>query len=125
MMAYSELVPLVRLRIADKDPDPEKRLLTDEDIQELLDAQSGNAWRAAGDALLLIATSEVLVSKAIRTQDLQTNGDRVAQRLESLADKYYTKADEEELAQGGSLHLVPFGGSRRAEGQEYRAGGVY
>lgn len=121
-MAHSELVPLVRLNISDMGDDP---ALSDEDIELLLKTFDGSANRASARALRIIAASEVMVSKVIQTQDLRTDGRAVAEALRGLAQDFDAEAEAEEAAQGGSMRLVPFGGSRRAEGQEYRAGGVY
>ena len=100
------LVRLVRLRIADKSQPP---LLADEDIQDLLDAHDGDTWRASADALRTIAASELLVSKAINTQDLQTSGDRVAREMRLLADSYDAKADEADADAAGGFFVVPNG----------------
>lgn len=121
MPSTPENVALVRLRTADTHEDPQKRLLTDEQLTALLAAHDGNTYRAAAEALRIIATSEVLVSKAIRTQDLQTSGDRVAQQLRLLAQDYDNKADEAELNEAGGLTIVPFDdGSGRLETEEHR-----
>lgn len=112
------LVRLVRLRIADMGDAP---LLDDDSLQILLDAHGGNAWRASADALRTIAASEVLVSKAIRTQDLQTNGDRVAESLRKLAADYDHRAEEEEGRSTGGFFVVPAGPvSDRLETEEHR-----
>ena len=121
-MAHSELVPLVRLNISDMGDDP---ALSNEDLKLLLKTFDGSANRASARALRIIAASEVLVSKVIQTQDLRTDGRAVAEALRGLAQDFDAEAEAEEAAQGGSMRLVPFGGSRRAEGQEYRARGVY
>lgn len=122
MPAKSETaVALVRLRIADVHDDPAKRLLTDEQILMFLGEHDGDTYRASADCLRTIATSEVLVSKKIRTQDLITDGAAVANALRALADDYDEKADEAELAAEGSFHLVPFGGAGgRLEAEERR-----
>lgn len=75
-------VQKVRLLIADTDP-ADCVLRTDQ--IELLLEMDGNVRLAAATALEIIARSEVLVSKVIRTQDLQTNGAAVAAELRASA----------------------------------------
>ena len=78
-----EAVATVRLLIADEDPD--NQVLTDEKIQLLLNAEGGNSKLAAAQAYDIIASSEVLVSKVIKTQDLSTDGAKVAEQLRKHA----------------------------------------
>lgn len=89
---------LVRLLIADTDPT--RQILTDTDIvgyltlagaaptghldaagAPIVDATTAQVRYAAADALDAIATSEALVLKVIRTQDLQTDGAKLADTL--------------------------------------------
>ena len=63
------------------------KILSDEQVQGYLDLNDGNVRRAAADALDAVATSEVLVSKVIRTQDLDTDGAKVADALRKHADR--------------------------------------
>ena len=69
------------------------KYLTDDQVQVYLDINDDNIRRAAADALDAIATSEVLVSKVIRTQDLQTDGAKVADALRKHADRLRDQAD--------------------------------
>lgn len=82
----------VRLLIADVSDDATRRILADEDITDFLELNAGNVRLAAADALDSIATSEVLVAKVIRTQDLATDGAKVAQTLQSRAASLRTQA---------------------------------
>lgn len=84
----------VRLLIADRDPD--NQILPDEDIQGFLTLNKGRTRRAAADALDAIASSEALVSKVIRTQDLQTDGAKVADSLRQHADRLRNQEDEDD-----------------------------
>lgn len=73
----------VRLLIADLPKDGEAgcgtgTLLTDVQVEDLLDLSGGNVKRAAARALRTIATSEVLLSKKITQQDLSVDGPAVA-----------------------------------------------
>jgi len=84
----------VRLLIADVDTDPAKQLLTDDQVDGFLELEAANVKRAAADALDAIASSEALVSKKIRTQDLATDGPAVADSLRKHADRLRVQADE-------------------------------
>ncbi|MFZ1361344.1 MAG: hypothetical protein WAS05_00205 [Candidatus Nanopelagicales bacterium] len=72
----------VRLLIPDLDPDD--LVFTNEQITEFLDME-GTVKRAAAQALDTIASNEAMVSKQIRTNNLQTNGPAVAAELRSRA----------------------------------------
>lgn len=63
-------------------------LLTDQQYQSLIDANAGSLRLAAADALEIMATSEVLVSKKIRTKDLATDGPAVSAELRALAERH-------------------------------------
>ena len=70
--------------------------LTDAQVQVYLSINDGHVRRAAADALDAIATSETLVGKVIRTQDLQTDGAKVADSLRKHADRLRQLADAED-----------------------------
>lgn len=80
---------LLRLRIADTDP--ANQLLNNNELDAIYAAAKG-PWSAAADALELVAISEVLVSKKIRTQDLSTDGPAVSAELRALAKSYRARA---------------------------------
>jgi hypothetical protein len=82
---YTTSVGQVRLLISDVASSPADWLLTDEQVNGYLSMNGGAVKLAAADALDAIASSETLVSKAIRTQDLATNGPAVAQALRAHA----------------------------------------
>lgn len=52
--------------------------------------------RAAADAVDAIATSEALISKVVKTEDLQTDGAKVANALVQRAIQLRRQADKEE-----------------------------
>ena len=116
----AKAVALIRLNIADEATNPEERLLSDDQLEILLDHYGGSTNRASARALRIIAASEVLVSKAIRTQDLSTDGAKVAERLQSLAEDFDREAEAEETDGEGIFWLVPNGPRRRVEGEERR-----
>ena len=79
--------------------------------------------RTVAAALRTIAASEVLVSKKIRTQDLQTDGPAVAAELRALAREWDAKADALEGVGEGFIGYIPGPGAvtGRHEGEEARA----
>ncbi len=89
----------VRLLIADTDEANE--VLDDFQINGFLSLNDGNVRRAAADALDAIADSETLVSKVIRTQDLNTDGSKVADSLRKHADRLRQQADSDDDTEGG------------------------
>lgn len=88
---YSTETEQVRALIADVDTD--QQIVDDVQIETYLDLNDGNPRRAAADALDAIAVSELLVSKVIRTQDLQTDGAKVAAELRARAKDLRAQAD--------------------------------
>ena len=60
-------------------------------------ALDGNVKRAAAQALMAIATNEVLVQKRIKLLDLSTDGPAEAKALLDLAKQYHEEADAEEI----------------------------
>lgn len=116
---YGSPVGLVRLNITDTDADPDKRLLTDDQIQAWLDSAGGSVNRATYRALLTIAASTVLISKKIRTQDLSTDGPAEAAALRALAQEYKADADAEDGLDSFSGYVSPVP-DRGREGEEFR-----
>lgn len=124
----------VRHLIADLDPN--NQIFIDEQLQtylELNDWDTGNKpgiYRAAADALDAIATTEVLLSKKIRTQDVSTDGPAVAADLSKRAAAFRARADKEEAkaeaeaeASDSFFDVVPFACDNPAEGAEQRGWG--
>lgn len=117
-MDYTTPIGRVRLLIADVSEDTSKQLLTDSMVTGYLanegapttDPSSWHIRRAAAAALDAIATSEALVSKVIRTQDLSTDGAKLAAELRAQAAAMRARADaDEEAADDGSyMGVVEF-----------------
>lgn len=99
--------------------DPDGDMFTAEQVTDFLDLAAGNVKRAAARALLVIAASEVLISKKIRTQDLSTDGPAVAEALRKLAKDLLDEADAEDEELGTDFYYIG-GPGRRAEGEEWR-----
>lgn len=97
---YYALVDDVRLLTADLDP--ASPVLTDDQYVKLLRLYSGDTRRAGARALRIMAASEVLISKVIKTQDLSTDGRAVSAELRALADQLDAEAVEADAVAGGS-----------------------
>lgn len=109
----------VRVLIADTDP--ARQVLDDHTILDFLGIANGNAKRAAAEALEAIAVSETLVGKVIRTQDLQTDGTKVADALLKRADRLRDQAMREDAeADDFAFDVVYPDYRRRPEGTEHR-----
>lgn len=112
---YTTDVGRVRLLISDLDP--AKLVLTDDMIAGYLALEDGNLRRAAAEALDAIASSEVLLSKVITTQDRSTNGAAVAESLRRHAAALRRRADEDDENEAAYFMLIPTRTSRH-EGEE-------
>lgn len=85
-------VGMVRLLISDVDD--AVPVFTDVEIAGFLTLEGDNTRLAAAQALDTIASNEVMVSKVIRTQDLQTDGAKVAAELRARAKGLRDQAAE-------------------------------
>lgn len=85
---------MVRLLLADVDPDNE--VLSDDKLAGFLVIERGSVKRAAAQALNAIAISEALVSKVIKTQDLQTDGVKLSAELRARAGELREEAQTDE-----------------------------
>ena len=103
---------LQRVRLLINDVDPARPVFTDVEIRSFLDMADGAVLLAAAQALDTIADNEVLTSKVIRTQDLQTDGARVADALRKRADSLRAQHDD---LDGGFFDVI---GTRPAAGPE-------
>jgi hypothetical protein len=97
-----------RLLINDTDEDP---VFSDEEIDVFLALEGGSVKLAAAQALDTIADDEALTSKAIRSQDLSTNGPSVAAGLRARAKELRTQS-------GSGSSLAPVGAFPDAPGWE-------
>lgn len=81
----------VRLLIADTNP--ASRVFSTRQIAQFLRLNGDNVRRAAAQALDVMASNEALVSKVIKTQDLSTDGAKVAEALRKQAAELRRQAD--------------------------------
>lgn len=128
MADYTTPTGQVRLLIADLSDPP---LLADDVLEGYLgmhgytvgdpdSIERPGIWRAAADALDAIATSEVLTSKVIRTQDLSTDGAKVADALRKQSTALRQKADQADAEADSFFEIIPFCSSGGPEGAEVR-----
>lgn len=100
-------VQMVRLLIADTS-DGDDQLFRSDQIQAFLDLEAGHVKLAAAQALDTIAVSEVLVSKVIRTQDLSTDGAKVAAELRARATGLRKQVADEQEDDSAGFDIVDF-----------------
>ncbi len=101
---YSTAIGQVRLLIPDVEQldnlaDPSASaayLFNDSQIQAFLTLYSNNVKRAAAQAKLVLATSEALINKVIRTADYTTDGAKLGAELRAQAAELKAEADKDE-----------------------------
>lgn len=75
-------------------------VFSDAEIQGFLDLEQGNVKRAAAQAIDTNADNELLASKVLKTQDLQTDGAKLAQALHARAESLRAQALDDEQGDG-------------------------
>jgi hypothetical protein len=71
-------------------------IFDDHQIQAFLSMSNNSIKRAAAEAKMVLASSETLISKVIRTDDLQTDGAKLGAELRAQARELRAQAVEEE-----------------------------
>jgi hypothetical protein len=114
---YSTTIGQVRLLIPDveqlenlQDPTAEPAYIFDDhQIQAFVSLYSNNVKRAAAQAKLVLATSESLINKVIRTADYTTDGAKLGAELRAQAKQLQDEADKDDLADSydESFIIVP------------------
>src|SRR5690625_67867 len=103
----------VRGLIPDMEPvfgeNKDEYLFTDQEIETYLEIAEGNVLRAGAYAIIAVANSEAMISKVIRTQDLQTNGAAVAREMGNAARTLLAEAEAADEAWGDGLVIQDFG----------------
>jgi hypothetical protein len=102
---YATAVGQVRLLIPDTEhlenlsnPEAEDAYIFDDhQIQAFLSLYSDNVKRAAAQAKLVLATSESLINKVIRTADYTTDGAKLGAELRAQAKQLQEEADKDDL----------------------------
>lgn len=103
---YSTVVGQIRLLIPDveqldnlADPTAEPAYVFDDhQIQAFATLYADNVKRAAAQAKLVLATSEALINKVIRTADYTTDGAKLGAELRAQAKQLIEEADKDDLA---------------------------
>lgn len=101
---YTTDVGKVRLLVCDVDED--RLVFTDAQIQAFLDLEGGSVKRAAAQAIDTNADNEALASKVLRSQDLSTDGAKVADAMRKHADRLRAQADVEDEDTGSFFEIV-------------------
>ncbi len=72
-------------------------IFSDPQIQAFATLYANNVKRAAAQAKLVLATSEALISKVIKTDDLQTDGAKLGAELRAQAKQLQEEADKDAI----------------------------
>jgi hypothetical protein len=102
---------LGKVRLLLNDVDESNQVFTDPEITAFLSLEGDNVKRAAAQAIDTNADNEALASKVLRTQDVQTDGAKVADALRKRAAALRAQADREddESDDGAYFEIVPMG----------------
>lgn len=96
-MTDEEKIALIRTLISDTAAGDVGQSFSDGELASILALEYGSVKRAAAQCLSVLAASEVLLSKVIKTaQGLSTNGAAVAAELRALAKEWRADADNED-----------------------------
>jgi hypothetical protein len=101
---YTTAIGQVRLLIPDVEQldnlaDPSAAaayIFSDPQVQAFLTLYSNNVKRAAAQAKLVLATSEALINKVIKTADYTTDGAKLGAELRAQAAALQAEADKDE-----------------------------
>ena len=111
---YSTAIGQVRLLIPDTEQldnlndssTTAEYLFSDAQIQALLSLYSDNVKRAAAQAKMILATSEALINKVIRTTDYTTDGAKLGAELRAQAKALQDEADRDDLDESYETFIV-------------------
>lgn len=105
---YSTSIGQVRLLIPDTEQlgDTPEYIFSDHQIQAFLTLYSDNVKRAAAQAKLVLATSEALINKVIKTYDFQTDGAKLGAELRAQAELLQKEADRDEADDASDTFLI-------------------
>lgn len=119
------VVALSKVRLLLNDVDDETHVFEDDEVAAFLGLEGGNIKRAAAQAIDTNADDQALAGKVLRTQDLSTDGAKVADALRKRAAELRRQADEDD-ANGDDtafFEIGPFGA--QAGGPELTVDPVY
>lgn len=86
--------PVGKIRLLISDVDPVRPVFTDTEVNAFYLMEASNVRLGAAQALDTMASNEVMVSKVIRTLDLQTDGSKVAAELRARAQALRDQAGD-------------------------------
>lgn len=114
---YSTVIGQIRLLVPDveqlenlADPTADASYIFDDhQMQAFATLYSDNVKRAAAQAKLVLATSESLINKVIRTADYTTDGAKLGAELRAQAKQLQDEADKDDLQDSyeSSFIIVP------------------
>lgn len=113
---YDPETPVGQVRLLIDDTDA--RVFADAEINVFLTMNGQSVPRAAAQALLMVAGSEVRLGKKITSQDLATDGPAVAAELRAQAKQLREQADQDDATASESVFEVveyPYGQSKAPE----------
>lgn len=111
---YSTVVGQIRLLIPDTEQLTDTAnptaaasyLFDDHQIQAFAALYSNNVKRAAAQAKLVLATSEALINKVIRTADYTTDGAKLGAELRAQAKQLQEEADKDDAVDSIETFIV-------------------
>jgi len=95
-MAIEFTTAVGKVRLLLNDVDEQSLVFSDDEIEAFLELEGDSVKRAAAQAIDTNASNEVLASKVLRTQDLSTDGAKVADALRKHADRLREQAAAED-----------------------------
>lgn len=95
-MAIDFTTDVGKVRLLLNDVDETRLVFSDDEIQAFLDIEGSSVKLAAATAIDVNASNEALASKVLRTQDLSTDGAKVAAALREHAARLRAQADDED-----------------------------
>lgn len=107
-MTYDVESEIGKVRLLINDVDESDQIFDDNEIQAFLSLEGGYVRLAAAQAIDTIADNEALCSKVIRTQDLQTDGAKLADSLRKRAASLRERHDME-IEDDGFFEIVEAG----------------
>lgn len=114
---YTTVIGQIRLLIPDTEQlenvqnpsDGSDYIFSDHQIQAFASLYSDNVKRAAAQAKLVLATSESLINKVIKTADYATDGAKLGTELRAQAKALQDEADKDDLVDSYDSSFIVVG----------------
>lgn len=108
-MSYDPTTDEGKVRLLLNDVDAATEVFTDDEIEAFLTLEGGNVKLAAAQAIDTNADDQALAAKVLRSQDLTTDGAKLAEALHKRAAALRQQAaDEATDADEGYFEIVDF-----------------